>query len=70
MIWRFSYGDFKNLARGTALDKVLHDKAFNTVKNRKYDGCQRGLASMIYKFFDKKSSYSELICIRLKKQQN
>ena len=70
MIWRFPYGDFKILARGTALDKVLHDKAFNTVKNRKYDRCQRGLASMIYKFFDKKSNYSELICIRWKKQQN
>ena len=50
-----AYGDFKDLARRTASDKVLRDKAFNIAKNPKYDGYQRGLASMIYKFFDKKS---------------
>ena len=49
-----AYGDFKDLARRTASDKVLRDKAFNIAKNPKYDGYQRGLASMIYKFFDKK----------------
>ena len=48
------YGDFKDLARRTASDKVLRDKAFNIAKNPKYDGYQRGLASMVYKFFDKK----------------
>ena len=37
-----SYGDFKDLARRTASDKVLRDKAFNIAKNRKYDGYQRG----------------------------
>ena len=36
-------------------DKVLRDKAFNIAKNPKYDGYQRGLASMVYTFFDKKS---------------
>ena len=36
-------------------DKVLRDKAFNIAKNPKYDGYERGLASMVYKFFDKKS---------------
>ena len=46
--------DFKDLARRTASDKVLREKAFNTAKNPKYDGYQRGLASMVYKFFDKK----------------
>ena len=51
-----AYGDFKDLARRTASDKVLRDKAFNIAKNPKYDGYQRGLASMIYKFFDKKSA--------------
>ena len=51
-----AYGDFKNLARRTASDKVLRDKAFNIAKNPKYDGYQRGLASMVYKFFDKKSA--------------
>ena len=50
------YGDFKNLARRTASDKVLRDKAFNIAKNRKYDGYQRGVASMVYKLFDKKSA--------------
>ena len=53
-----TYGDFKDLARRTASDKVLRDKAFNIAKNSKYDGYQRGLASMVYKFFDKKSKGS------------
>ena len=49
------YGDFKDLAKKTASDKVLWDKAFNITKNPKYDGYQSGFASMAYKFFDKKS---------------
>ena len=53
-----AYGDFKDLARRTASDKVLRDKAFNIAKNSKYDGYQRGIASMLYKFFDKKSAGS------------
>ena len=53
-----AYGDFKDLARRTAPDKILRDKAFNIAKNPKYDGYQRGLASMVYKFFDKKSKGS------------
>ena len=53
-----AYGDFKDLARRTASDKVLRDKAFNIAKNPKYDGHQRGIASMVYKFFDKKSKGS------------
>ena len=52
------YGDFKDLARRTASDKVLRDKAFNIAKNPKYDGYQRGLASMVYNFFDKASAGS------------
>ena len=50
-----AYGDFKDLTRGTAADKTLRDKAFNIAKNSKYDGNQRGLASTVYKFFDKKT---------------
>ena len=46
---------FKDLKRRTFSDKVLKDKAFNIAKNPKYDGYQRDLASMVYKFFDKKS---------------
>ena len=53
-----SYGDFKDLKRRTAFDKISKDKAFNIAKNPKYDGYQRGLASMVYKFFDKKSKRS------------
>ena len=50
-----AYGDFKDLNRRTAADKVLCDKAFNIAKDPKYDGYQRGLASMVYKLFDKKN---------------
>ena len=53
-----AYGDFKDLARRTAFDEVLKDKAFDIAKNPKYDGYQRGLAFMVYKFFDKKSKGS------------
>ena len=52
------YGDFKDIKRRTPSDKILRDKAFNIAKNPKYDGYQRGLASMVYKFFDKKSTGS------------
>ena len=53
-----AYGNFKDLARRTASDKGLRDKAFNIPKNPKYDGHQRGLTSTVYKFFDKRSSGS------------
>ena len=53
-----AYEDFKDLNRRTAADKVLPDKAFNIAKNPKYDGYQRGLASVVYNFFDKKTSGS------------
>ena len=49
-----AYGDFKDLTRRIASDKILHDKTFNIAKYLKYDGYQRGLASMIYKFFQEK----------------
>ena len=49
-----AYGNFKDLTKRTAADKVLRDKAFNIAKNPKYVGYQGGLASMIYKYFDKK----------------
>ena len=53
-----AYGDFKDLKGRAASHKILRDKAFNIAKNPKYDGYQRGLASMVYKFFDKKSTGS------------
>ena len=48
-----AYGDFKDLVKRTATDR-----AFNNAKDPKYDGYQRGLASMVYKFFDKKTKGS------------
>ena len=51
-------GDFKDLPRRTASDKIFRGKAINIAKNPKYDGYQRGLTSMFYKFFDKKTSGS------------
>ena len=51
-----AYGDFKDLTKKIIADKILRDKAFKIASDQKYDGHQRGLASMVYKFFDKKSS--------------
>ena len=51
-----AYGKSKGLTKRTQSDKVLRDKAFKIASDPKYDGYQRGLASMIYKFFDKKSA--------------
>ena len=51
-----AYGEFKDLPRRTASNKVLLDQVFNTSKNLKYDGYQRGLASMVYKFFNKETA--------------
>ena len=48
-----AYGNFKDLTRRTASDKILPDKPFNIAKNPKYDGYQRGPASMADKLFDK-----------------
>ena len=52
------YGLWKNkyLVKRTQSDKVLKDKAFKIANNPNYDGYQRGLASMVHKFFDKKST--------------
>ena len=50
------YGGFKDLKRRTASANIFRDKAFNIAKNPQYDGYQRGLASKVYKFFDKKSA--------------
>ena len=51
-----AYRDFKDLNRRTAADKVLRDKALYIAKDPKYDRYQRGIASSVYNFFDKKTS--------------
>ena len=60
-----AHGDFKDLKKKrTAADKCLRDKAFNIAKNPKYDGYQRGLASMVYKLFDKKTKGSGVTLLK------
>ena len=56
-----AYGDFKDLKRRTASDKILRDKAFNIAENPKYDGYQRDFASMVYKFLIKSRKVVVLI---------
>ena len=51
-----AYGESNGREKRTQSDKVLRDKAFKIASDPKYDGYQRGLASTVYKFFDKKSS--------------
>ena len=52
---------YEDLAKRTAADNVLRDKAFTIARDKKYDGYERGLASMVYKFFDKKSQGRGLV---------
>ena len=49
-----AYSDSKDLTKRTVVDKILKNKAFDIAKDPKYDEYQRGLASMVYKFFDSK----------------
>ena len=53
-----AYGKSKDLAKRTQSDTFLRDKAFKIASDWKFVGYQRGLAWMVYKFFDKKSSGS------------
>ena len=56
-----AYGKTKHLVKRTRSDKVLKDKAFKTASTPKYDGYQRRLASMVYKFSDKMSKVKGII---------
>ena len=53
-----AYSDSKDLTKRTVGDKILKNRAFNIAKDQKYDGYKRGLASMVYKLFDKKNAGS------------
>ena len=55
-----AYNKFKYLQKRTQSDIVLKNKAFKFASDPKYNGYERGLASMVYKFFDKKSKGSGL----------
>ena len=48
-----AYASYKDLMNRTKSDKVLRDKVYNIASNPKTHGYQRGLASMLYKFFGK-----------------
>ena len=51
-----AYGKSKDLAKRTQSDRILRGKVFKIASDPKYNGYQRGLTSMVYKFFDKTSS--------------
>ena len=46
-----AYSDSKDVTKRTVVDKNLKNKTFDIAKDPKYDRYQRGLASMVYKFF-------------------
>ena len=56
-----AYDKSKDLVKRTQSGKVLKYKTFEIASNPKYDGYHRGLASMVYKYFDKKSKGSDII---------
>ena len=53
-----AYGNFKDLNRRTVSDEKLHNKTFNCAKNAKYNGYQKRIDLMVYKYFDKESGSS------------
>ena len=64
-----AYADHKDLINRTKSDKVLRDKAYDIASNPKYDGYQRGLASIVYKFFDKKSTGSHFKKLKIRQSR-
>ena len=65
-----AYGKTKDLVKRTQSDKVLKDKAFKIAIDPKYDGYQRGLAAMVYKFFDKMSKGCGIVTLLANKSAN
>ena len=58
-----AYSDFKDIKNKISADKILRDKAYKIAKDPKYYSSQRGPASMVYKFFDKKTAGSGVTSI-------
>ena len=50
-----AYSDSKYLSNRTVADRILKDRANDIAIIPEYDGYQRGLANMVFKFFDKKT---------------
>ena len=63
-----TYSDNKDLKKRTVADKILRNRAFNIAKDPKHDGYQRGLASIVYKFFDKKSKGGGIVNTKITPQ--
>ena len=63
-----AYSDGQDFTKRTVADKILRNRAFNIAKDPKYDGYQRGLPSVVYKFFDKKSRGSGVVNTKLTPQ--
>ena len=57
-----AYSDSKDLAKRTVLEKILKDRANEIARNPKYNRYQRGLASIVNKFFDKKTGSRASAC--------
>ena len=66
----YGYGKTKDLIKRTQSDRVLKDKEFKIASDPKYDGYERGLASMVCKFFDKKSKGSGIFASLAYKSAN
>ena len=56
-----AYSDSKDLPNRTISDKVLKDRAFEIARNGKCNECQRALASIVYRFFDKKTGWGLIV---------
>ena len=55
-----AYRKYKDSTKRTGSNNVLRYKAFKTANNPKYNGCEKGLASMVYKILIKKSTASDI----------
>ena len=49
-----AYTKYKDIENRLISDQKLKNSAYDIASNPKYDGYQRGLASMVHKFFDSK----------------
>ena len=64
-----AYGKYKDLTKRTESDKDLEDKAFKIASNPKYDGYKRGLASMVYRFFESTDQLHKPIIRKFKRHK-
>ena len=65
-----AYTKYKDVKNRLISDQKLKNSAYDIASNPEYDGYQRGLASMIYKFFDSKLLHSTKKLCQLKVMQS